>query len=94
MTRTSRKAGLSKSRRRWRPAGVLLGLAMIVALVGAVMLSGPAGPAAAKAQTASNGKEAFGFGECSHYGCSCPGYYGFGYTCYRGGCGHHYDEHY
>jgi len=25
--------------------------------------------------------------------CSCPEFYGSGYTCSRGGCGHHYDRH-
>lgn len=33
-----------------------------------------------------------GYGECSR--CSCPGYQGSAYTCQRGGCGHHYDDHY
>lgn len=32
-----------------------------------------------------------GYGECSQ--CSCPGFIGSGYACVRGGCGHHYDEH-
>lgn len=32
-----------------------------------------------------------GFGECSR--CSCPSFFGFGYTCDRAGCGHHYDSH-
>jgi hypothetical protein len=31
------------------------------------------------------------YGKCSK--CSCPGFYGSGYTCSRGGCGHHYDSH-
>lgn len=36
-----------------------------------------------------------GFGACRHSGCSCPGFYsGAGEsTCWRSGCGHHYDEH-
>ena len=25
--------------------------------------------------------------------CSCPGFIGSGYTCDRGGCGHHFDNH-
>lgn len=33
-----------------------------------------------------------GWGKCSK--CSCPGFQGSGYTCTRGGCGHHYDSHY
>jgi hypothetical protein len=32
-----------------------------------------------------------GYGKCSS--CSCPGFSGSGYTCTRGGCGHHYDSH-
>jgi len=32
-----------------------------------------------------------GYGRCSE--CSCPGFQGSGYTCTRGGCGHHYDQH-
>jgi hypothetical protein len=32
-----------------------------------------------------------GYGRCSQ--CSCPGFTGSGYTCTRGGCGHHYDSH-
>jgi hypothetical protein len=32
-----------------------------------------------------------GYGKCS--ACSCPGFFGSGYTCSRGGCGHHYDQH-
>jgi hypothetical protein len=32
-----------------------------------------------------------GYGRCSR--CSCPGFFGSGYTCSRGGCGHHYDSH-
>lgn len=32
-----------------------------------------------------------GYGRCSR--CSCPGFYGSSYTCSRGGCGHHYDQH-
>jgi hypothetical protein len=32
-----------------------------------------------------------GYGKCS--ACSCPGFSGSGYTCTRGGCGHHYDQH-
>ena len=28
-----------------------------------------------------------GYGQCSR--CSCPGFRGNGYTCSRGGCGHH-----
>lgn len=31
------------------------------------------------------------YGKCS--ACSCPGFFGSGYTCGRGGCGHHYDQH-
>jgi hypothetical protein len=31
------------------------------------------------------------YGRCSK--CSCPGFTGSGYTCSRGGCGHHYDMH-
>jgi hypothetical protein len=31
------------------------------------------------------------YGKCSR--CSCPGFSGSGYTCSRGGCGHHYDLH-
>jgi len=31
------------------------------------------------------------YGRCSK--CSCPGFSGSGYTCQRGGCGHHYDSH-
>lgn len=39
-------------------------------------------------------KVAMGYGKCRHYKCSCPGFYAVsGYTCTRGGCGHHYDEH-
>jgi hypothetical protein len=30
-------------------------------------------------------------GRCRN--CSCPGFQGVGYTCTRGGCGHHYDLH-
>jgi hypothetical protein len=37
------------------------------------------------------GKPAAGYGRCSK--CSCPGYFGSGYTCRRGGCYHHYDSH-
>ena len=32
-----------------------------------------------------------GYGQCSS--CSCPGFSGSGYTCSRGGCGHHYNTH-
>lgn len=32
-----------------------------------------------------------GYGRCSR--CSCPRFYGSGYTCSRGGCSHHYDSH-
>jgi hypothetical protein len=32
-----------------------------------------------------------GYGRCEQ--CSCPGFLGSGYTCTRGGCDHHYDEH-
>jgi hypothetical protein len=32
-----------------------------------------------------------GYGKCSR--CSCPSFSGSGYTCHRGGCGHHYDLH-
>jgi hypothetical protein len=33
-----------------------------------------------------------GYGKCTQ--CSCPGFSGTsGYTCNRGGCGHHYDVH-
>ncbi len=32
------------------------------------------------------------YGHCTQ--CSCPGFLGSGYTCTRGGCDHHYDEHY
>jgi hypothetical protein len=32
-----------------------------------------------------------GYGKCAR--CSCPGFFGSSYTCSRGGCGHHYDEH-
>jgi hypothetical protein len=32
-----------------------------------------------------------GYGNCTQ--CNCPGYIGSGYTCVRGGCGHHYDSH-
>lgn len=32
------------------------------------------------------------YGSCSK--CSCPGFQGSStYTCQRGGCGHHYDDH-
>lgn len=31
------------------------------------------------------------FGHCSK--CPCPGFVGSGYTCERGGCGHHFDDH-
>lgn len=31
------------------------------------------------------------YGKCSR--CSCPGFTASGYTCSRGGCGHHYNEH-
>ena len=31
------------------------------------------------------------YGRCTK--CSCPGFTGSGYTCSRGGCGHHYDVH-
>lgn len=33
-----------------------------------------------------------GYGHCTQ--CSCPGFLGSDYTCTRGGCAHHYDEHY
>ncbi len=36
-------------------------------------------------------KASAGYGRCSK--CSCPGFIGSGYTCVRGGCGHHYDDH-
>jgi len=32
-----------------------------------------------------------GYGRCTQ--CSCPGFTGSGYTCGRGGCGHHYNSH-
>ncbi len=32
-----------------------------------------------------------GYGKCT--ACSCPGFSGSGYTCNRGGCKHHYDQH-
>lgn len=32
-----------------------------------------------------------GYGKCSR--CRCPGFTGSSYTCSRGGCGHHYNEH-
>jgi hypothetical protein len=32
-----------------------------------------------------------GYGHCSV--CSCPGFLGSGYTCTRGGCAHHFDQH-
>ena len=36
----------------------------------------------------------YGYGRCHQYKCSCFGFQGSGYTCTRGGCGHHYDLHY
>ncbi len=38
-----------------------------------------------------NRADLLSYGRCSQ--CSCPGFIGSGYTCTRGGCGHHYDEH-
>lgn len=35
--------------------------------------------------------EAGYYGACTQ--CSCPGFQGSGYSCDRGGCGHHYDSH-
>ena len=32
-----------------------------------------------------------GYGSCTW--CSCPGFSGSGWTCGRGGCGHHYSTH-
>jgi hypothetical protein len=32
-----------------------------------------------------------GYGRCSQ--CSCPGFRGPEYTCWRSGCSHHYDQH-
>jgi hypothetical protein len=39
----------------------------------------------------SNDRVEAGYGRCSRR--SCPGFRGNGYTCSRGGCGHHYDSH-
>jgi hypothetical protein len=38
-----------------------------------------------------HGHEPALYGHCTQ--CSCPGFQGSGYTCTRGGCDHHYDEH-
>ncbi len=42
-------------------------------------------------RTTSSLLEHPGYGKCAD--CSCPGFTGSGYTCTRGGCGHHYDRH-
>jgi hypothetical protein len=31
------------------------------------------------------------YGACSK--CNCPGFSGSGHSCGRGGCGHHFDDH-
>ncbi len=49
------------------------------------------GTAAARPQTPA---PVPGFGRCHASHCSCFRFQGSGYTCTRGGCGHHYDRHY
>ena len=58
---------------------------------GEVLLS----PALAKlaASLPADGTER-GFGKCHASRCSCFRFTGSGFTCTRGGCGHHYDLHY
>jgi hypothetical protein len=54
----------------------------------------PAADAAARgalSADAGDGPTPGKYGKCSR--CSCPGFFGSGYTCGRGGCGHHYDLH-
>ena len=44
-----------------------------------------------RSNKSSNELEPAYYGACSQ--CSCPGFQGSGYSCERGGCGHHYDSH-
>lgn len=83
----------AKRRRKPKPIRLLFGLAMIAVVTGALLFALPGGQDANNAQAASDtAHETAGPGECSR--CSCPGFSGSGYTCYRGGCNHHYDDHY
>jgi hypothetical protein len=59
-------------------------------LAGALLL-GAAGWLGVSGQRAEGKSPSPGYGSCTR--CSCPGFRGSGYTCYRGGCGHHYDSH-
>lgn len=90
---SSMTRGRAKRLRGFTPARLLFALAVIAVVAGAVLFAVPEGQHANNARAASQGaQETAGYGECSR--CSCPGFSGSGYTCYRGGCGHHYDEHY
>ena len=48
-------------------------------------------PEPARSSHRNLGPISVGYGKCAR--CSCPGFFGSSYTCSRGGCGHHYDEH-
>lgn len=74
-----------------RRGAVLGGFAALVGLLStsaALLLPAADSPRAIKPDTA------YGYGRCHAYKCSCFGFQGTGYTCTRGGCGHHYDLHY
>ena len=61
-------------------------------LIAIGMLTGAALAPPDAREGARDGKDpAMDYGACSR--CSCPGFQGSGYTCLRGGCGHHYDLH-
>lgn len=61
----------------------------------AALIDAPAGnppnPTALTLGAAETDEVRDGYGRCSS--CSCPSYSGSGYTCSRGGCGHHYNVH-
>ena len=61
--------------------GIVAVFAGLLAFFGAASLSAKSRPASL-------------YGRCHASNCSCFAFQGSGYTCTRGGCGHHYDRHY